>query len=329
MQTYIICYRQRYGRHSDPYCDFEDILIRKNKWIRKNESNKILKKLFLIFVLPILKKRKLFFNFKINLLKDKSLFALLSGIEYSKIFTSYFQETRLKSIYMFDPWPIVNNVNLNAFKSFKINIAFFPTKSAVDFFNNQNLDKFKAFYIPEGVDSTKYKYKDYDEKDIDILQFGRKWDWLHNKIKDKIRINNIKYIYPVDNYIPLFPKRNDFVSALSRAKIVICVPRAITNDEQMKGMSTLTTRYFESMSSKALIWGIAPNELIELFGFNPVITIDKNDPFGQLCDILKNYNQYFPLIEKNYNIVMNNHQWSNRASEINDILEKYVGIIGN
>ncbi len=77
------------------------------------------------------------------------------------------------------------------------------------------------------------------------------------------------------------------------------------------------------MSSKCLIFGIAPAELIELFGYNPVIEIDLNNPEEQLLNLIKNYQTFIPLIEKNYKNVIENNQWKNRIEKMLNILSDF------
>jgi hypothetical protein len=74
------------------------------------------------------------------------------------------------------------------------------------------------------------------------------------------------------------------------------------------------------MVSKCLILGKAPKELVELFGYNPVIELDMNDPAGQVQALLENYSAYIPLIEKNFEEVVANHTWVNRWKSIKRVL---------
>ena len=112
------------------------------------------------------------------------------------------------------------------------------------------------------------------------------------------------------------------IGTLSRSKIAICIPRNITNPE-LYDLSTITSRYFECFSSKCLVLGDAPSELIELFGYDPIIRIDYNNPQKQVSELLLNFNNYISLIEKNYLEVIKNHQWDNRIKEMIRILENY------
>ena len=69
------------------------------------------------------------------------------------------------------------------------------------------------------------------------------------------------------------------------------------------------------MLSKCLIVGNAPAEMIELFGYNPVIEADMNEPAKQIENILNNYDQYIPLIEKNF-LHAGKQTWENRWMKI-------------
>ena len=47
---------------------------------------------------------------------------------------------------------------------------------------NQLVGRDNVFWVPEGVDAKKYKFYPFNEKDIDILSFGRKYELFHEKI---------------------------------------------------------------------------------------------------------------------------------------------------
>ena len=61
--------------------------------------------------------------------------------------------------------------------------------------------------------------------------------------------------------------------------------------------------------------------MVQLFGYNPVIEIDWDDPIGQIEKILNNYSDYFSLIEKNYQTVIRDHKWEDRWKSIKQILK--------
>jgi hypothetical protein len=169
-----------------------------------------------------------------------------------------------------------------------------------------------ANWIPEGVDISVYKQFTYNQRDIDVLQIGRKYDWYHEQILPFFNESNKVYLYEKTKGAIIFPTREEFINGLARAKISVCFPSNITHPERAGKTETMTNRYLQSMASKCLIVGHAPQEMIELFGYNPVIEIDRDSPGEQLTAILDHYSDYIPLIEKNYEMVSKYHTWKNR-----------------
>ena len=84
----------------------------------------------------------------------------------------------------------------------------------------------------------------------------------------------------------------------------------------------MTWRYLQSMSSKCLILGRMPHEMRLLFDYDPILEIDFTDPAGQLRAILKSFDTYAELIERNYRCVQEHHQWPNRIASIERYLEE-------
>ncbi len=185
------------GRHTDVYVDFENQILEHTGWNPVKDPHRYIQRLFNLIFLPILKYRRFNFNLP-SVNSSKCFFAILSGTEYSKIFFQYSFKAKLKAIYMFDPWPTLNHINENALRSYKINIAFISVKQAAEYFNSLNIPGFKAYWIPEGVHSASYKYYDYAQKNIDILQYGRQWKWIHEKLKPFCTTHGIAYEYPND-----------------------------------------------------------------------------------------------------------------------------------
>jgi hypothetical protein len=118
----------------------------------------------------------------------------------------------------------------------------------------------------------------------------------------------------------IFPTRKEFIDGLVRSRISIYVPSSTTDPSRSGEIETMTTRYLQSMIAKCLIVGKAPKELIALFGYNPVIEIDMNNPVQQLQSIFEHFSNYIPLIENNFNAVIKHHTWRHRWGKIKSIL---------
>ncbi|MBN2438701.1 MAG: glycosyltransferase family 1 protein [Deltaproteobacteria bacterium] len=327
-KKYIVTMRHKRGMHTDVYEDFEADLIRYTGWKAVRGSFNILERIFEKFFLPRLHYRTFPLNLP-SLHRNRIYFSSLSGIEYIKIFQHYSFRAKLKAIYQFDSWTHDNAVNENAFRSFGINIAFVSIKRAAEYFNALRIPGFKAYWIPEAIRCDRYRWLDYGDKNIDFLQYGRRWDWMHKQLLAFCKSRDLRYQYPQDrdHDKSQFTDREALLDGLAKSKIAVCVPKTITHPE-IHDLSTVTTRYFECMASKCLILGHAPEDLIALSGYNPVVEVDYSDPVGQLEYLLDHYLGFVPLIEKNYRMIKEGHQWKNRITEIARIIDKASGFEG-
>jgi len=78
----------------------------------------------------------------------------------------------------------------------------------------------------------------------------------------------------------------------------------------------VTHRYFESIASKCLILGHAPKELIDLFGYNPVIEVAWGSEFEQIRSLLNNIATYQEFVERNYERLLEVGTWESRIAMI-------------
>jgi len=320
----IITMRYKRGMHADVYEDFEADILKYTGWKAVKGSLNIFERVFEKYFLPRLKYRTFQFNLP-GLNRNRILFASLSGSEYIKIFQHYIFQSKLKIIYQFDSWTHDNVINENAFRSFRINIAFISIKKAAEYFNSLNIPDFKAYWMPEAVTCDRYHACDYSEKEIDILQFGRRWEWLHEQLIPCCQAIKINYQYPKEsgNVKRQFKNREELLNGLSKTKIAICVPKTITHPDTYD-LSTVTSRYFECMASKCLILGHAPQDLINSFGYNPVVEADHSMIYSQVKHILDHFTEFIPLIEKNYRNVKQNHQWKNRIADMERVISGHI-----
>lgn len=256
--------------------------------------------------------------FQNNLSSNNSYFAVLMGPDYIKCMPYFFFSDE-KNIYMFDAWPQNHNAIINFLNYFRVNNAFFSSSQVIEELRGK-LKSTKCYWIPEGIDPADYRFYPYEKKDIDVLSIGRKFDKYHEQIINGLEKENKKYFYEKIQGEIVFPTREEFIDGLGRTKISICFPSSITHPERSGNIQTMTIRYLQSMASKCLIVGQAPEEMIKLFGYNPGIEADEQNPAKQLCSILTNYNDYLPLIEKNYSEVLEKHNWQKRWQQISETI---------
>ena len=182
------------------------------------------------------------------------------------------------------------------------------------------LPRTSCHWIPEGINPESYHFLSLPEKDIDVLQLGRRYNHYHQLIVAPLAQADRVYLYEKEAGQIIFPTRVEYLDALARSRISICVPATLTHPEKAGGIETMTTRYLQSMLSKCLIVGHAPQETIELFGYNPIVEIDEQAPVAQIQFILKNIAEYSPLVEKNYRTVLAHHTWQHRWGQIASVL---------
>lgn len=226
-----------------------------------------------------------------------------------------------KALYLFDAWPdqydqIEKTINRN-----KTNILFVSAKQSAEQLALR-LKKCIVIWCPEACNVTYYRFKSFSNRTIDILALGRKYETIHTKILESNLPLNYNYQYEKVQGKIIFPGRDEFIEGLASSKILICYPKSVTHPASAGQVETMTNRYLQGMASKVLLVGSCPDEMKELFGYNPVINLDEFDPISQLSNIITNFEDYIPLIEKNYEKLYNHHQWNNRWCFIKDQIQK-------
>lgn len=253
------------------------------------------------------------------LLDKKHLFTVMMGLDIYKYRPYGLYTTHNRSIYLFDAWPHDFDKIVNFVEVFKIDFIFVSASQSAKILDGIFGNRIIVSWIPEGINPQEYKFNSFEDKSIDVLALGRKYDLYHERILPYFEKNNRVYLYEKVKGELIFPTREEFIDGMAKSKISICVPSNITHPERSGNIETMTIRYLQSMVSKCLIVGHAPKEMIDLFGYNPIIEINMSDPVGQIEAILKDFDTYIPLIEKNYQQVLQHHTWSNRWNQMKNI----------
>lgn len=293
----------------DLYYEFEARIINKPNWEIINGVGSIQARVLrqlLKFIPPI----------QLPFKKHKNYVVI--GYQKEKFFPYFHFNVDLKVLWMYDAWePLFDEIE-KTIRAYKINLVFTASKQSAEYFNTLNIPNFQSHWIPEGIDVTQYQFIPYQERTTDVLQLGRKWNEYHKKIKSIE--SDLVYQYEKKAGQIIFPSREDFLFGLANSKISICVPSDITHPERTGKISTITNRYLQSMASRCLILGKLPHDMLHLFDYNPIIEIDEKNPVAQIEAILANFDTYIPLIEKNYEVVKNFHNWDNRVTQIENFI---------
>lgn len=251
------------------------------------------------------------------------VFVSFMGFSESKTFPfSYWNEI---VPYCFDCWPGLYERWMSFFKRHRVRIAFFSARQSAQYFTDA-LPGMKSVWLPEATDPSEYRpSRSLHERDIDVLELGRKNDLFHGKVvKPLVEANRTHLFERVKGEI-IFPARADFIDGLARSKISICFPSSQTHPERSGSVETVTHRYFESMASKCLILGHAPQELTDLFGYNPVIEVQVGREFEQVESLLGNLDAVQGLVEQNYRRLLEVGTWKDRVATLLDVLRERQG----
>jgi len=239
-------------------------------------------------------------------------FAVCMGSTFVKCMPQFLYRAH-KSIYLFDAWPSQYKNILKFAQQCELEHIFVSaSQSAHNLAEKCSTTNFH--WVPEGICTDEYVSMALDKKDIDVIQFGRRFDEYHEIFRSVLSANKKSY-----HHGPL-GTRLQFMDTLARSKISVCFPSNMTHPDRAGDIETMTVRYLQSMVSKCLILGHAPKEMVELFGYNPVIEIDPNQPGEQILNILDNMSEYQGLIERNFETVLNHHSWQHRWGVIANVL---------
>ena len=153
--------------------------------------------------------------------------------------------------------------------------------------------------------------KRLSERKYDYLEFGRCCNYVDtSSLPKEVRVLSSR------NEKGALATRAMLIDALADSKITICLPRSVNQPEIAEGIETLTQRYWECMLSRVIIIGKAPKELVDILGYNPVISLDRENFANQVKDILEHVEDYQDLVDKNREMALKLGDWKERAMAI-------------
>ena len=120
----------------------------------------------------------------------------------------------------------------------------------------------------------------------------------------------------------MFQSCEELYAEMPKYKIMICFPQCDTSPFRGGNVETLTQRYWEAMLSGCLMIGRAPQELIDVIGYNPVINVDWDNPNKQLATILSTISSHQDLVDRNYLSAKQYAPWSSRMDTIKRFLSE-------
>ena len=203
----------------------------------------------------------------------------------------------------------------------RVATAFFSSKTATKHFSRR-IPQLKSYWIPEACDPTLFTWqKPLTSRAIAVLELGRKWSRIHERIRGPLERAGVRHVHsgPGDGKA-LFPEVSAMYEALGDTAVMICYPRSVTHPESAGAVETLTQRYLEAIGSGCLAMGKAPAELVELFGFDPVLRLSDEDPAKHLLSVLRDLARHQEHVDRARARLLEVGTFSARAKEMLGLL---------
>ncbi len=184
--------------------------------------------------------------------------------------------------------------------------------------------------VTEGIETNLYKSgKKLADRQTDYLEFGR-----CSRVIDSSVLSNRAKVLSSHNETGALQTRQQLIDALSDSKITIALTRNDTQPEMAQGIETLTQRYWECMLSRVVMVGHAPQELVSLVGYNPVVEIPLNDNanetyMAKILMMLQHIYDYQPLVDRNRETALRLGDWTVRVDAIAEWLKGLGYKMGN
>lgn len=233
------------------------------------------------------------------------------------------QKGNCVSIYCFDSWESRYERMEAVFNYVRPDYIFLAYRKSVEYFNKVYSN---VYWIPQSMDTNYFFDRDIEKTRL-FMQMGRRTESLHMMVLDYMAKKGIEDI--PDNYVYerkkgkiIFEETNELADNICKTKYFICAPACIDNSSITGNISEVTARFYEAMACKTLIVGFKPDTFDDIFqgGYMVEVNQDGSDFLSVIDYFEKNPEQYQEIVEKNYKIVMEKNQWTNRAQTVREIM---------
>ncbi|MEM6757390.1 MAG: glycosyltransferase [Planctomycetota bacterium] len=168
-----------------------------------------------------------------------------------------------------DSWPRFD-AGLHAFfERFGVQRACFTQRAAVERCRAAMPD-LDACWMPESTPPGLYESATpLADRSIRLISYGRQLDGVNEAMAEVG--DAATGVFDATACRKRFADMADLRRALGQTRATIAYPRSTTDPAFSGGSETMTLRYLEAVASGTVLLGQAPREMIDLFGFDPVI----------------------------------------------------------
>lgn len=172
----------------------------------------------------------------------------------------------------------------------------------------------RVAWCPEGLPAGEIPYRPRAERDLDVIQFGRRHPGVHEELAALAARRGWSYVFEPSRGQLVAPRREQLLELISRAKVSIAYPRASTDPEMARGVSTMTLRYLESLAAGARVVGESPSDFPAVIGpRDPVLPYESLGEEG-LARLLEEDDEQERRFWREE--VLARHRFSNRLREV-------------
>ena len=217
-----------------------------------------------------------------------------------------------------DCWPEFWGDVERWFKKHNVRSAVFTASQTAEHFRGC-FPEMNILTITEGIETCLYDSPPpLTERENDYLEFGRCCSVLDSSaFPQGAKVISSKY-----HWKERLQTREQLIAAMMASKVTIALTRQDSQPHIAQGVDTLTQRYWECMLSGIVMVGRAPRELTDMIGYDPVIALDKSNPYAQIGDIVAHIGAYQEVVDKNRETALRLGDWSLRAKQIAEWLQE-------
>jgi len=203
-------------------------------------------------------------------------------------------------VFAFDCWPADYDRWEAFFRRVRVRLAFLSARQSAQELARR-LPETTVRWLPEATDPDAYRPDELlRQRPIDVLELGRRYEPYHRVVVEPFTSGGtLTHVLAVAGGARV-PDEAETDRWARAEQGVDRFPASRTHPGSAGGVETATHRYFESIASKCLLVGQAPQELVDLFGYSPVVEVSWDAPSRQLRDILANVDHYQDFVDKNY-----------------------------
>jgi hypothetical protein len=221
----------------------------------------------------------------------------------------------------FDCWPHNFERWRRFFVRHRVRFAAFTARAAMAYFR-ERLPTLRCEWFPEACDPDDFDgSRKLASRSIDVIEHGRQYGAFHSALVGGLG-RGVRHVFADRPGAVLFKTMRELQAALCDSKIAICVPRTLTHPEQAGSVETVTYRYFEVMAAGCIPVGVAPRELCDLFGFNPVVEATPETLASTVTDIIAQPGKYDPLVARNLARLREVGTWRSRMTTLLEWLKR-------